>query len=91
MTGRPEQGNDICSRIAADLGIIVVSVDYRLAPEHPFPAGLEDCYAALEWIHHGSHALDIDASRVAVGGDSAGGGLAACLAQMAADRGGPPV
>ena len=91
VTGRPEQGNDICSRIAADLGIIVVSVDYRLAPEHPFPAGLEDCYAALEWIHHGSHALDIDASRVAVGGDSAGGGLAACLAQMAADRGGPPV
>ena len=91
VMGTPEQVEGLCSRIAVDLGIVVVSVDYRLAPEHPFPAGLDDCYSALEWVHARSKELGIDTTLVAVGGDSSGGGLAACVAQMTVDRSGPPV
>jgi acetyl esterase/lipase len=91
VMGTPEVGNELCSRIVADLGIVVVSVDYRLAPEDPFPAGLDDCYRTLTWIHDNAADLGIDPMGVAVGGDSAGGGLAACLAQFAFDRGGPPI
>ncbi len=63
-----------------------VSIDYRLAPEHPFPTPLDDCYAALKWVDAHGGALDIDPRRIAIGGESAGGGLAAALVQMAHDR-----
>jgi acetyl esterase/lipase len=91
VMGTAEAGNDLCSRFASELGILVVSVDYRLAPEHPFPAGLDDCVAGLAWVHAHASELGVDASRVAVGGDSAGGGLAACVAQVAHDRGDLPL
>jgi acetyl esterase/lipase len=89
--GRPEQGHALCSRWADELGLLVVSVDYRHAPEHPFPAALQDCYAALRWIQDEAEAFGVDLDRVAVGGDSAGGNLSAALSQMARDRGGPAI
>ncbi len=91
VMGTAQQDHATASRLAADLGIVVVSVDYRLAPEHPFPAGLDDCYDALVWTAGHADSLDIDPTRIAVGGASAGGGMAAALAQLALDRGGPAV
>lgn len=75
-------------QLAYALQAVVVSVEYRLAPEHPYPAGLEDCYSALRYLAE----LDIvDSSRIGVHGQSAGGGLAAATALVARDRGGPPL
>jgi acetyl esterase/lipase len=71
------------------IGLVIVSVDYRLAPEHPDPAPIEDCYAGLVWTAHHADELGIDPSRLLIGGKSAGGGLAAGLALLARDRGGP--
>ncbi len=91
VMGRPEQDHRLCSRLVETLDILVVSVDYRLAPEHPFPAAMDDNMAALTWLHHNAAELGVDPSRIAVGGSSAGGGLAAALCQRARDEGGPPV
>jgi acetyl esterase len=77
--------------MARDTGAVVVSVDYRLAPEHPYPAGLHDCYAALRYLHAEADALGVDPERVALTGASAGGGLSAATALFARDRGGPAV
>jgi acetyl esterase/lipase len=84
--------NDIGCAVQADRArALVASVEYRLAPEHPFPAPLEDCYAGLQWLSSSARELGIDADRIAIGGASAGGGLAAGLALLARDRGGPAI
>jgi acetyl esterase len=77
--------------LSRDLGALVVSVQYRLAPEDPFPAGLEDCYAGLSWVAGNAAELNADLGRIVVHGMSAGGGLAAALALLARDRGGPAI
>jgi acetyl esterase/lipase len=87
IVGSPEQDDAYAFELTQALGIVVVSVDYRLAPQHPFPTPLDDCYTALQWIHAHPRQLGIDPNRIAVGGASAGGGLAANLAQLAHDRG----
>ncbi|UMP05268.1 alpha/beta hydrolase [Amycolatopsis sp. EV170708-02-1] len=78
-------------RFAREIGVVVVSVDYRLAPEAPYPAALEDCYAALTWLAKNAAELGVDPGRVAIHGISAGGGLCAALALLARDRGGPAI
>ena len=87
--GTLDHSDDGCRALAVDAGCVVVSVDYRLAPEATFPAQPEDCYAALRWVVDHAAELDIDPSRLSVGGGSAGGNLSAAVALMARDRGGP--
>jgi acetyl esterase len=88
--GSIETHDNTCRSLANGSGAVVVSVDYRLAPEHPYPAALDDCEAALRWVVDNSGELGIDAGRLALGGDSAGGNLAAVITQRLRDSG-PPI
>ncbi len=78
-----------CRRLCRDVGCLVLSVDYRLPPEHKFPIGLEDCYAAVSWMAVHAEQFQGDSIQIAVGGDSGGGNFAAVVALMCRDRGGP--
>lgn len=87
--GNAELDDGVNAGIVREVGAVVVSVDYRLAPETPYPGPAEDCYAVLRWFAENAAELGVDAGRIAVLGDSAGGGLAATTALLARDRGGP--
>ena len=86
VLGLPKQDEALCIRFVKEAGCIVAAPDYRLAPEHPYPADVDDCYAALVWM---TENLPVRLDRVAVAGQSAGGGLTASVALMARDRKGP--
>jgi acetyl esterase/lipase len=87
VLGSPDMSDFANRTLALDVNCAIVSVDYRLAPETTHPGPVEDCYAALKWLHVNASALGIDRARIAVKGESAGGGLAAGLALLARDRG----
>lgn len=91
VMGDLETEHPWATRIAADSGVVVISVAYRLAPENPFPAALDDVYAVLNWTAEHAADLGVDAERIAVGGHSAGGGLAATVALRARDEQGPAI
>jgi acetyl esterase len=91
MYGSPEQSSELAYLYVKEVGAIVVSPEYRLSPEHPFPAGFNDCYAALTWLAEQGSANGIDTSRIAVAGESSGGNLAAACAIAARDRRGPQI
>lgn len=91
ILGSPAQDDAIATTFARELGITVVTPSYRLAPEHPFPAAMDDLYAALTWLHDDADALRVRPDRLVVAGASAGGGLAAGLTLLARDRGRVPV
>lgn len=86
VAGAPEMQEGDNARLAAELGMVVVSPDYRLAPETRYPGPVEDCYSALGWMVANASYLGLDTERIAVGGESAGGGLAASLSLLARDR-----
>ena len=91
VMGSPEMFDMQNKAVVREIGCTIVSVDYRLAPDTPHPGPVEDCYAALTWFHANAAALGVDAGRIAIGGESAGGGLAAALALLARDRAELPV
>ncbi|WP_121743262.1 alpha/beta hydrolase [Natronorubrum halophilum] len=91
VRGSIDAADGVCRALVNRTGCSVVSVEYRLAPEHPFPAGLEDCYAATEWVAEHPAVSLADPDRTAVGGASAGGNLAAAVSLLARERGGPDV
>lgn len=89
VVGSLDSDHERCVRLASEAGVVVVSPDYRLAPEHRYPAGLDDCAAALTWLYERAPGLGVDRARLALGGTSAGGALAAGVALRTRDEGGP--
>jgi acetyl esterase/lipase len=91
VRGMPEMSDGTNRELAADLACVIVSVDYRLAPETRFPGAVEDCFAALRWLDDHAEELGVDRNRIAIKGESSGGGHAATLAIYRRNRGGPPI
>jgi triacylglycerol lipase len=91
VMGTPEQNDPLCRYLAKTTGALVVAVNYRLAPENPYPAAVEDAYTALRWCHDNADKLGFPRDRIAVAGESGGGGVAAALTLLARDRGELPV
>ncbi|MGH8517301.1 MAG: alpha/beta hydrolase [Panacagrimonas sp.] len=91
VVGNLDSHDSVCRELCGRAELVVVSVDYRLAPEHRFPAAVDDCIAATRWAANHAASLDADPTRVVVGGDSAGGNLAAAVALQLRDDGGPPL
>jgi acetyl esterase/lipase len=91
VVGDLDSHDSVCRALARRAGCIVLAVDYRLAPEHRFPAAAEDAWAALVWLHDNAASIGADPDRLAVGGDSSGGNLAAVIARWSRDRGGPRI
>ena len=89
VIGDLDTHDGVCRFLAAAAGVAVLSIDYRLAPEHPFPAAVEDSWAGFTWASANAGELGIDPARIAVGGDSAGGNLAAVVSLLARAGGGP--
>ena len=87
VIGSAQMATLACAELAKAMDAVLVSVDYRLAPETPHPGPVEDCYAALRWLHTKAVSIGVDSTRIAITGESAGGGLAAALALLARDRG----
>ena len=90
-TGSIDTADEVCANLAADADIVVASVEYRLAPEHPYPAGIDDFYHAVLWVSGNASQLGIDPARIAVGGESAGGNLAAIACLKSRDLNGPSI
>ncbi|MBY9081332.1 alpha/beta hydrolase [Paenibacillus sp. HN-1] len=91
VLGNYEIDDGLCEQFVLVANCVVVSIDYRLAPQYPYPAALEDCYAGLEWMVTQAEELYIDTSRIAIAGTSAGGGLTAALTLLARDKEGPKI
>jgi len=91
LGGFIKKDEGLCIRFVKEARCVVVSVEYRLAPEYKYPVALEDCYSALKWMHDNAEELGADKDRIAIAGNSAGGGLTAALSLLARDRGGPEV
>jgi acetyl esterase len=91
VIGNIQSHDNICRKLARDSNATVISVDYRLAPEHTFPCAAEDCYTVTKWVADNAEQLKVDGSRLAVAGDSAGGNLTAVTSLLARERGGPTI
>ncbi|BBZ15225.1 alpha/beta hydrolase [Mycobacterium branderi] len=89
--GTLDASEALCRSLSDKAGCVVVSVDYRLAPEHKFPAAVNDCYAAVQWVANHADEIGADSNRIAIGGESAGANLAAATTLLARDSGGPPL